>query len=56
MVVLPRTCQHCGERMMHYGACRCPKGQLDSIETERRSIAVRLARLDEREAEERARL
>lgn len=55
MVSLPRTCPHCGGHLMHYGACRCPQGQLDSIEMERRAIVLRLARLDEREAEERAR-
>lgn len=56
MVSLPRTCKHCGEKMLHYSSCRCPQAQLDSIEYERRAIVLRLARLDEREAEERQRL
>lgn len=24
MVKLPRTCQHCGKSLMHYGRCGCP--------------------------------
>lgn len=56
MATLPIKCPHCGELNYHYSSCRCPQGQLDAIENERRAIVLRLARLDEREAEERARL
>ena len=28
MVALPRTCARCGEKMMHYGRCRCMPGTL----------------------------
>lgn len=53
---LPQVCPYCDERFLHYGSCRCPRGQLDAIEFERRALTLRLAKLDEREAEERARL
>lgn len=53
---LPQVCPYCDERFHHYGSCRCPRGQLDAIEFERRALTLRLAKLDEREAEERVRL
>lgn len=28
MVTLPRTCAHCGKKMMHYGRCECLPGIL----------------------------
>lgn len=56
MAQIPYKCRHCGEHLMHYSSCRCPQSQLDSIEQERRAIVRRLARLDEREAQERARI
>lgn len=28
MVVLPRTCDRCGAKMMHYGRCTCLPGTL----------------------------
>lgn len=51
MVGLPRTCKHCGERLMHYGACECPDATLDWIDAERGAITKRLDRLKEIEKE-----
>ena len=51
MVSLPRTCPHCGEKLMHYGACNCPIATLDWIDAERIAIQKRLDRLKEIEKE-----
>lgn len=51
MVQLPRTCVFCRSALMHYGSCRCTPSRLAAIEAERRAIVLRLARLDEMEAE-----
>lgn len=56
MVSLPWKCSHCGKLKHDYSACRCPQSTLDWIETERRAIVLRLARLDEIEAEAKANL
>ncbi len=51
MVGLPRTCKHCGEKLMHYGACSCPEATLDWIDAERETIRKRLERLKQIEKE-----
>lgn len=50
MVALPRTCQHCGTQMMHYGACNCPRATLDWVEVHRADIVRRTKHLDKIEA------
>lgn len=39
MVSLPRTCDRCGEKMMHYGRCKCMPGTL-TITYGNRSVTV----------------
>lgn len=51
MASLPRTCQHCGRKVHHYGACTCIDGQLGEIDREREALNARLKRLDDKERE-----
>lgn len=45
MVSLPRTCQFCGAKLMHYGTCNCTNATLDKIDSEREEIKKRLIEL-----------
>jgi hypothetical protein len=56
MVALPRTCEYCGSRMMHYGSCGCPDASLVWIRNEREKLKERLIRLDKLEADQIAKI
>lgn len=49
MVSLPRTCPHCDNRLMHYGACSCPMAFLQQIRDERQQLQKRLICLEKLE-------
>jgi hypothetical protein len=51
MVSLPRTCSHCGAKMLHYERCHCPGTTLDWVASERRALTERMSRLDHIESQ-----
>lgn len=51
MVALPRTCEHCGSSMYHYGGCHCQSATAGWVRAEREKLLERLATLDKIEAD-----
>lgn len=50
-VSLPRTCEHCGAKLMHYGSCNCPNATLDWVDAQRQDLKRKSAELDKIEKE-----
>lgn len=51
MTSLPRKCDFCRKRLLHYGMCGCADSRLAAIDAERKQIEKRQDELDALERE-----